>query len=92
MFVSSTCYDLSQVRADLRDFLLSLGIEPVMSEFDTFPIDPAKDTRHEVLTCLKVYSSQRRMPPYKTAFRPSTSKLAVREPRWLYSVYAILCA
>jgi hypothetical protein len=44
MFVSSTCYDLGQVRADLHDFLVSLGIEPVMSEFDTFPIDPAKST------------------------------------------------
>ncbi len=44
VFVSSTCYDLSQVRADLRDFLVSQGIEPVMSEFDTFPIDSSKST------------------------------------------------
>ncbi len=55
MFVSSTCYDLSQVRADLRDFILSLGIEPVMSEFDTFPIDPTKDT---VTNCIDVVKAR----------------------------------
>lgn len=55
MFISSTCYDLSQVRADLRDFLVSLGIEPIMSEFDTFPIDPAKDT---VANCVDVVKSR----------------------------------
>jgi Domain of unknown function (DUF4062) len=40
VFVSSTCYDLSQVRMDLREFIESLGLEPVLSEFSTFPIDP----------------------------------------------------
>lgn len=55
MFVSSTCYDLSQVRADLHDFLLSLGIEPVMSEFDTFPIDSSKGT---VANCIDVVKTR----------------------------------
>jgi hypothetical protein len=44
VFVSSTCYDLSQVRADLYDFINGLGFHPVLSEYSTFPIDPDNDT------------------------------------------------
>ena len=40
IFVSSTCYDLKQLRADLRDFIKKLGCEPVLSEFDSFPVNP----------------------------------------------------
>ncbi|SRR6266446_2064072 len=40
VFVSSTCYDLQQVRADLRQFVESLGFEPMMSEYNSFPVDP----------------------------------------------------
>lgn len=43
VFVSSTCYDLAQVRNDLRLFLESLGTIPVLSEFSTFPVDPNLD-------------------------------------------------
>ena len=32
IFTSSTCYDLSQVRQDLRDFISGLGHTPMMSE------------------------------------------------------------
>jgi hypothetical protein len=39
VFVSSTCYDLKQIRADLRQFIDSLGFEPMLSEFDSFPVD-----------------------------------------------------
>lgn len=38
--MSSTCYDLGQVRADLKDFFESIGLEPVLSEYDSFPVDP----------------------------------------------------
>lgn len=51
MFVSSTCFDLRQVRADIQSFLLSLGIEPILSEFDSFPVNP--DVK-AVDNCLKV--------------------------------------
>lgn len=44
IFVSSTCYDLSQVRVDLKQFIESLGYDPVMSEFNTFPVNPDHDT------------------------------------------------
>ena len=44
VFVSSTCYDLRQVRADLREFFAALGFDPVLSEFSSFPVDPAAGT------------------------------------------------
>ena len=33
IFVSSTCYDLGIVRAQLRNFITKMGYEPVMSDF-----------------------------------------------------------
>ncbi|WP_316674950.1 DUF4062 domain-containing protein [uncultured Tolumonas sp.] len=50
VFVSSTCYDLGQVRADIRDLIHSLGLEPVLSEYDSFPINTNLDT---VSACLQ---------------------------------------
>lgn len=50
LFVSSTCYDLAQVRADLHEFATNAGLEPVLSEFSTFPVKPSTDT---VSTCLE---------------------------------------
>jgi len=44
IFVSSTCYDLGQVREDLRSFIEQLGYEPLLSEYPSFPIDPSLDT------------------------------------------------
>jgi|688.fasta_scaffold125257_2 hypothetical protein len=40
VFVSSTCYDLSAVRGQLRIFIQSLGHEPVMSDFSDVLYDP----------------------------------------------------
>lgn len=40
MFVSSTCYDLKQARLDIKVFLEELGLEPMLSEHDSFPVDP----------------------------------------------------
>ena len=39
IFISSTCYDLSQVRPDLRDFISGLGHTPMMSEQKSEIID-----------------------------------------------------
>jgi hypothetical protein len=44
IFISSTCYDLSQLRADLHDFISGIGHQAVMSEHSSFPIDPDNDT------------------------------------------------
>ncbi|MFR8536070.1 MAG: DUF4062 domain-containing protein [Lacrimispora saccharolytica] len=52
VFVSSTCYDLKQIRQDIRDFIEDdLGYEAILSEYDSFPIDPDKDT---INNCLRV--------------------------------------
>lgn len=45
VMVSSTCYDLSQVRANISNFLRDdLGYNPLLSEYSTFPIDPDSNT------------------------------------------------
>ena len=44
VFVSSTCYDLSQIRADLKDFIDSYNFNPVLSDFNSFPVNPNYDT------------------------------------------------
>ncbi len=44
VFVSSTMYDLSELRAQLRQFVEGLGWRAVMSEHNSFPIDPDQTT------------------------------------------------
>ncbi|NML65594.1 DUF4062 domain-containing protein [Hymenobacter sp. RP-2-7] len=44
IFVSSTCYDLSQIRVDMSDFIGGVGHNPVLSEFDNFPVNPQENT------------------------------------------------
>ncbi|MFZ0963601.1 MAG: DUF4062 domain-containing protein [Terriglobia bacterium] len=55
VFVSSTCYDLKQVRADTKQFLEGLGLDPVLSEYNSFPVDPDLGT---VDNCLKAVESK----------------------------------
>lgn len=51
VFVSSTCYDLKQVRADMKEFFEeSYGFEAMLSEFDSFPIDPCVGTFENCLS------------------------------------------
>ncbi len=40
VFISSTFFDLSQVRDDIRRSIIGLGHEPVLSEFPSFPVLP----------------------------------------------------
>lgn len=45
VMVSSTFYDLKQIRADLSEFLQNdVGYKPLLSELASFPIDPDSDT------------------------------------------------
>ena len=44
VFISSTCYDLSMLRSELRDFIFSMGYEPVMSEYMDVLFDPRMHT------------------------------------------------
>lgn len=57
VFVSSTCYDLSQVREDLKDFISDdYGFEPMLSEFNSFPIDPCIGTFENCLSNVDNYA------------------------------------
>lgn len=51
VFVSSTCYDLAEVRSALCQFLASMGLDPILSEHNSFPIDPGLNA---VDNCLRV--------------------------------------
>lgn len=44
VFVSSTCYDLSMLRSQLRVFIQSLGYEPIMSDYEDVLYDPRVHT------------------------------------------------
>jgi hypothetical protein len=44
IFVSSTCYDLAAVREDIRNCLIGLGHEPLLSEYSSFPVLPDLQT------------------------------------------------
>ena len=44
VFISSTMYDLRELRAQIGEFVEGLGWNPVMSEYDSFPIDPDRST------------------------------------------------
>lgn len=55
VFVSSTCYDLNNIRDSLRSFVIGLGHEPVMSEYGDVLYDPRLHTHtsciNEVKNC-----------------------------------------
>ena len=54
VFVSSTCYDLAQVREDLKSFFESLGIVvPILSDSSSFPVDLNRSTIENCLECVK---------------------------------------
>lgn len=55
LFVSSTCYDLAQVRENISHFCDSVGINALVSEQGNFPVDPSVST---VENCLKVVREQ----------------------------------
>src|SRR5260370_34240495 len=45
VMVSSTCYDLRQIREDLRRFLQDeMGYRPLLSEHPSFPLNPDAKT------------------------------------------------
>lgn len=53
IFVSSTCYDLYQIRTDLRNFLTNLGVEPLLSESPAFPVSPDTKTIENCVNTVK---------------------------------------
>ncbi len=53
IFISSTCYDLSQIRQDLKESLLAIGHEPIMSENKDFPVNPMASTQESCIEAVK---------------------------------------
>lgn len=53
IFVSSTCYDLAQIRADIYEFITSAGHNPILSDYPSFPIDPTKQTIENCIQNIK---------------------------------------
>ena len=52
VFISSTCYDLKQIRTDIKGFFEDqLGYDILLSEYSTFPLDPNIGTLNN---CLRV--------------------------------------
>jgi hypothetical protein len=49
VFVSSTCYDMHSIRAQLRTMLLGVGYEPVMSDQADVIYDPRAHTHTSCL-------------------------------------------
>lgn len=57
VFVSSTCYDLKQVREDIKDFFENnYGFETMLSEFNSFPIEPCEGTFENCLNNVEQYA------------------------------------
>ena len=57
VFISSTCFDLRQVREDLREFFIdNYGFDVMLSEFDSFPIDPCRGTFENCLKNVDEYA------------------------------------
>jgi len=56
LFISSTCYDLGQVRVDLQEFIENIGFNPVLSDFDTFPVNPSEDTLESCLEAIRSHT------------------------------------
>lgn len=44
VFVSSTCYDLSLLRSQLRSFIKEMGYNPIMSDYEDILYDPRAHT------------------------------------------------
>ncbi|MCX2836137.1 DUF4062 domain-containing protein [Microbulbifer thermotolerans] len=49
VFVSSTCYDLSIVRSQVRSYIKQLGHDPVMSDYMEVLYDPREHTHKSCL-------------------------------------------
>lgn len=53
IFVSSTCYDLSQVRENLKQCISDLGHNPILSEQRDFPINPYLSNAENCINAVK---------------------------------------
>lgn len=53
IFVSSTCYDLSQIRNDIRQCITDMGHTPILSEVHDFPVNPNLTSVENCISAVK---------------------------------------
>ena len=53
IFISSTCYDLTQIRQDLKDSIAAMGHIPITSENKDFPVNPTASTVENCIEAVK---------------------------------------
>lgn len=53
IFISSTCYDLSQIRNDIKQCILELGHNPILSELKEFPVNPNLSNAENCINAVK---------------------------------------
>ncbi len=53
IFISSTCYDLSQIRKDLKEGIEAMGHTPVLSESRDFPVNPSLSSAENCMAAVR---------------------------------------
>ena len=53
VFISSTCYDLSQIRKDLKEGIEAMGHVPILSEYKDFPVSPGQSTAENCINAIR---------------------------------------
>lgn len=53
VFISSTCFDLSQIRKDLKEGIEAMGHIPILSENKDFPVNPALNSTENCIEAVR---------------------------------------
>lgn len=53
IFISSTCFDLSQVRKDLKEGIEAMGHIPILSENKDFPVNPSLNSAENCIEAVR---------------------------------------
>jgi hypothetical protein len=54
IFISSTCYDLIDLRAEIKEYIISLGLTPILSDHPDTPFETFQD-QNSIETCLIIF-------------------------------------
>lgn len=86
IFVSSTCYDLKEIRSQIREFIIDYGYEPILSEFGDIFFDygehPQDSCFKEIEKCqmfVLIIGNSFGSTYYKTSSSSSPSSITMEE-------------
>ncbi len=86
IFVSSTCYDLKEIRSQIREFIIDYGYEPILSEFGDIFFDygehPQDSCFKEIEKCqmfVLIIGNSFGSTYYKTSNLSSPSSITMEE-------------